>query len=50
MKKYAIGDILAGVFLLAIVMILVRPNSLAPAFLKTFGSALDGMITFAVAG
>jgi hypothetical protein len=49
-KKYAITDVLAGIFLLALVMILVRPNSLAPAFLKTFGTALDGMVTFAVAG
>lgn len=44
------GDILAAVFLLALVMLLVRPNSLAPAFLTQFGAALDGLVTFAVIG
>lgn len=48
--KAALGDIFAAVFLLALVVILVRPNSLAPAFLSEFGSAVDGLVTFAVTG
>lgn len=50
MSKSAIGDVLAAVFLLALIMLLVRPNSLAPQFLTAFGTAFDGMITYAVAG
>lgn len=48
--KGAVPDILAAVFLLALVTLLVRPNSLAPAFLTAFGTAFDGMVTYAVAG
>lgn len=48
--KAGLGDILALVFFLALVMLLVRPNSLAPAFIKAFGSGLDGLITYAVSG
>lgn len=48
--RAAIGDILAAVFLLALVLILVRPGSLAPAFLNEFGGAMDGLVEFAVAG
>ena len=48
--KMAIGDIIAAIFLLAIVAILVRPSSLAPAFLNTFGEAIHGLVTFAVSG
>lgn len=44
------ADILAAVFLLALVSMLVRPSSLAPGFLKSFGEALDGLVTFAVSG
>lgn len=43
-------DILAAVFVLALVMLLVRPNSLAPQFIKEFGGALDGLVKFAVSG
>jgi hypothetical protein len=46
----AIGDVLAAVFLLALVMLLVRPNSLAPSFLKEFGAGMTAMIEFAVTG
>ena len=45
-----LADLAAAVFLLALVMLLVRPNSLAPAFLKEFGTAMDGLVTFAVIG
>lgn len=50
MSKAGAGDILALIFLLALVMLLVRPNSLAPAFIKAFGAGVDGMITYAVSG
>lgn len=50
MKGSTIGDILAAVFLLALVTLLVRPSSYAPSFLKSFGEALDGLVTFAVSG
>lgn len=43
-------DILAAVFLLALVVILVRPSSLAPQFLANFGQAMDGLVAFAVTG
>lgn len=48
--KATFGDIFAALFLLAMVMLLVRPTSLAPAFLTEFGSAMDELVTFAVAG
>lgn len=50
MRKATISDILAAVFLLALVMILVRPSSLAPEFLKEFGAGMTNLITYAVAG
>jgi hypothetical protein len=50
MTKAGIGDVLALVFVLALVMLLVRPKSLAPAFIKAFGQGVDGMITYAVSG
>lgn len=50
MKKAGITDIFVAVFLLAMVTLLVRPSSLAPAFLSTFGEAMDGLVTFAVTG
>ena len=50
MKAHTVGDILALVFLLALVTLLVRPSSLAPQFLKSFGQALDGLVTYAVSG
>lgn len=42
------SDVLALLFVLALVMVLVRPNSLAPAFLAEFGSGITGLITYAV--
>lgn len=50
MTKVSAIDALAAVFLLAVVTILVRPNSLAPRFLQDFGTALDNMVHFAVTG
>ena len=43
-------DVLAAVFLLALVTLLVRPSSRAPGFLTAFGGAMDDLVTFAVSG
>ena len=48
--RAAVGDIAAAVFLLALVALLVRPNSLAPAFVKEVGGALDALVKYAVSG
>lgn len=48
--KSAAADILAAIFLLALVVVLVRPNSYAPSFIREFGNALDGLVSYAVAG
>lgn len=48
--KAGVADIFAAVFLLAMVMLLVRPNSLAPAFIREFGSAMDLIVSLAVSG
>lgn len=45
-----VKDILGAVFLLALVMLLVRPNSYAPAFIKAFGDAMTEVTKFAVSG
>ena len=50
MKTRTWVDVFAAVFLLAVVTILVRPNSLAPRFLQDFSTALDNLVHFAVAG
>lgn len=44
------GDVIALFFFLAVVMVLVRPNSLAPAFIKAFGTGMDALVKFAVTG
>lgn len=48
--KGAVSEVLGAVFLLALVLLLVRPSSYAPAFVKAFGSALTEVVTFAVTG
>lgn len=50
MRGATVGDIFAAVFLLALVMILVRPNSLAPQFLSDFGSGMSNLVKYAVSG
>lgn len=50
MSRATVGDILAAVFLLALVMILVRPNSLAPSFLQEFGAGMSSLVKYAVSG
>lgn len=49
MKAHVV-DILAAVFLLAFITLLVKPSSEAPTFIKALGSAVDGLVTFAVTG
>lgn len=50
MSRTGVTDVIAAVFLLALVMTLVRPGSYAPSFIKAFGGALDHVVAFAVAG
>lgn len=45
-----VGDVLMAVFVLAIVLLLVRPTSLAPQFIKAMGAAMQGIVTYAVSG
>ena len=48
--KGSVNTILGAVFLLALVMLLVRPNSLAPSFIKNFSAAFNKMVKFATSG
>lgn len=48
--KSSVVDVLAAVFLLAVVYILVKPGSLAPGFIRATGNALDGIVSYAVNG
>lgn len=48
--KAAGWEIAGAVFLLALVSLLVRPNSYAPAFIKAFGEAMTEVTKFAVSG
>lgn len=45
-----VWEILGAVFLLAFLLLLVRPNSLAPKFISAFGSAMTEVVKFAVTG
>lgn len=46
--KGPFGEILGAVFLLALVVLLVRPDSLAPKFIEAFGTAITAVTEFAV--
>lgn len=50
MKKNDWGDVISLVFLLALLVILVRPSSIAPQFVTAFGDGLTTLVTFAAAG
>jgi hypothetical protein len=50
MSKGVVAEVLGAVFLLAVISLLVRPNSLAPAFIKGFGDAMTEIVKFAVSG
>lgn len=43
-------EVIGAVFLLALVMLLVRPGSYAPSFIKAFGDAMTEVTKFAVSG
>jgi hypothetical protein len=40
------GDIIAGVFALAIVGLLVRPSSLGPGFVQSLGAAMTSLVSY----
>jgi hypothetical protein len=46
MSKRGWGDVLAGVFLLAIVVLLVRPASLGPGFITALGEAMTALVSY----
>lgn len=46
--KSSLGEILGLIFILAVITMLVRPNSLGPKLVSTAGQALSDVITFAV--
>ena len=48
MSKASIGDIIAAVFILALVSLMVRPSSLAPGFITSAGEGLTALVQFAV--
>jgi hypothetical protein len=49
-KVHDWGDVVAAGFLLAVIMLLVHPKSIAPSLVTAFGDGLTQIITFAVAG
>ncbi len=50
MKKTDWGDVIGLVFVLALIVILVRPSSVAPQFVTAFGDGLTTLVSFAAAG
>lgn len=47
MNRRAWGDALAAVFALAILGLLVRPNSVAPQLVRAAGNAMTALVSFA---
>ena len=50
MSKNTWGDIIGLFFLLALISLLVRPSSVAPTFVKSFGDGLTALVSYAAAG
>lgn len=50
MKKTDWGDVIGLIFILALIVILVRPGSIAPQFVTAFGDGLTSLVSFAAAG
>ena len=48
--KAGLVDVAGAVFLLAIALVLVRPSSQAPAFVRAIGEGVSGLVSFAVTG
>jgi hypothetical protein len=46
--KADVWEIVGAIFVLAIIYLLVRPQSLGPSVIEGMGSALANVITFAV--
>lgn len=46
MKRRDWGDLLAAVFALAIIGLMVRPNSLGPGFVRSLGTAMTSLVSF----
>lgn len=40
------GDLAAGIFVLAVIGLLVRPNSLGPGFVRSLGEAMVALVSF----
>lgn len=40
------GDVLAGVFVLAVIGLLVRPNSLGPGLVRSVGEAMTSLVSY----
>lgn len=40
------GDVMAGVFALAVVGLLVRPSSLGPGLVQSLGEAMTSLVSF----
>ena len=40
------GDVIAGVFALAIVGLLVRPSSLGPGLIRSLGDAMTALVSY----
>lgn len=45
-----IGAFLAGVIVIAVLFVLVRPNSQGPKLVQTVGSAMSGLLQSATGG
>ena len=50
MKKTDWGDVVGLFFVLTLIVILVRPSSVAPQFVTAFGDGLTTLVQFAAAG
>lgn len=40
------GDIVAGIFILAVIGLLVRPSSLGPGLVRTLGEAMTSLVSY----
>lgn len=50
MRRSTWGDVIAVIFVAAVVLVLVRPSSIAPALVREFGQGLSGLIAAATEG
>jgi hypothetical protein len=50
MSRASWGDVFSAVFLLALIMLLVRPSSLAPQLLQALGNGATAIVRYAVEG